>query len=738
MSENLTHQQVQRWLMNRTPLEASRQAALQRHLQECDECRAFASTLARLETGLPAVLLPDPQRVPSDQRAAQGVRRKLQERRSRRRLFSGLRELSYVAAALLLVLGLGYLLRTLLVNPPLSGGETAPPAVEAAPTPTPYQSLSLASSPDEVRQRLFVPHWQTISGLGVVTLSPVGGGLPTSRYVQVWLDRSGPGRALISDWMNYEINFSPDLTPIDRFASDGVQVVRYDLSLLGYDPTMQNHTWYQHPLESVSPLTQMLFPGVVNFGSVELQVESEELWDVHRILVAGWGANRLWLDARSGMLLKWEETLLDGSTQTTRLISYEFNPSLPLEIARLDDLDQAGFQALQNATPFAAVTPMPYSAPGLETSAPPEPFNPDQVVLSMVDRNLTPLVGNEVSIMGEVYPLLRQLQAPFLRSLGHVQTACLAILNDCPVEIIPGYPETSDDPLTWSPDGRYGVLPANAFNEVRLFDSLERSWRVLLNNAFVPANVLRWSPDGAWIALMLRSPESEDGVLTTVSTLSVGSADATQSRAVAPELGGMQLPIGWASPSQVVFLHQVLVRKGENFTSDPPLLYLANIEDGSYSQLPFAGIYEWLKSYPALSPDGSRLAMPLASGMEMQIVGLDGSVLASLGTSGFQQSWSPDGQWLALVENDGSANRLVVIPSGGGEAQRIYEYAGPLDYQWTADSRHLLVQTWPAGEAGLEDISALRLVSLEQGWVRRLQLNAPDGAYELVYPSVSR
>lgn len=731
MTENLTHQQVQRWLMNRTPLDASRQSALQRHLQECADCRAFAETLSRLETELPAALLPDAQRIPSDQRAAQAVRRKLQERRSRRRLFTGLRELSYVAAALLLVLGLGYLLRTLLVNPPLAAGETPTPAVEATPTPTPFLSLSLASSPDEVRARLFAPHWQTISALGVVMLAPVGG-LPSSRYVQVWLDRSGAGRALISDWMNYEIHFSPDLTPIDRFASDGVQVARYDLSLQGYDPTMQNHTWYQHPLENVSPVTQMLFPGVVNFGSVELRIESEELWGVHRVLVVRWGANRLWLDDRFGMLLKWEETLLDGSTQTTRLISYEYNPSLPAEIARLDDLEQASFQALQNPPALAAVTPMPYPAPGPETAAPPEPFNPDQVILNMVDSNLTPLVGNEVAIMGEVYPLLRQLQSPFLRSLAHVQTACLALLNDCPLEIIPGYPEASDDPLTWSPDGRYGVLPVNAYNEVRLYDSLERSWRVLLNNAFVPVNLVRWSPDGAWIALMLRSAESEDGLLSVVS------ADATQLRAVAPDLGGMQMPIGWASPSQVIFLHQVLVRKGETFTSDPPLLYLANIADGSYSLLPFEGLYDWLKSHPALSPDGSRLLLPLVSGMEMQVVGLDGAVLSSLGTSGFQQSWSPDGQWLALVENDGSANRLVVIPSGGGEIRPVFEYGGPIDYQWTADSRHLLVQTWPAGEAGLEDASALRLVSLEQGWVRRLLVNAPDGAYELVYPSVSR
>jgi WD40 repeat protein len=728
--DNLTHQQVQRWLMNRTPLDAGRQAALERHLQECADCRAFADTLARLETGLPAVLLPDPQRIPSDQHGAQEVRRKLQERQARRRLSTGLRELSYVAAALLLVLGLGYLLRTLLVNPPLAGGETPAPPVEATPTPTPFLSLSLASSPDEVRQRLFGAHWQTISALGVVTLAPVEG-LPTSRYVQVWLDRNGAGRALVSDWMNYKINFSPDLTPIDRIASDGAQVARYDFSLQGYDPTMQNHTWYQHPLENVSPLTQMLFPGVVNFGSVELQVEGEELWGDRPVLVVLWSANRLWLDARSGMLLQWEQTLLDGSTQTVRLISYDINQSLPAEIARLDGLEQARFQALQSQPPAPEATQMPYPTPLPDVAASPEPFNPELVALSMVDSNVTPLVGNEVAIMGEVYPLLRQLQPPFLRSLGHVQTACLALLNDCPLEIIPGYPETSDDPLTWSPDGRYGVLPVNAYSEVRLYDSIVRSWQVLLNNAFVPVNVMRWSPDGSWVALVLRAPEGDDGLLSVVS------ADATQSRTVAPDLGGMQIPIGWASSNQVVFLHQMLVRKGESFTSDPPALYLANIDDGSYSRLPFEGSYEWLKSYPALSPDGSRLALPLLSGLDMQIVGLDGSLFNSLGASGFQQSWSPDGQWLALVENDGSANRLLVIPSGGGEIRPVFEYSGPIDYQWTADSRHLLVQTWPAGEAGLEDASALRLVSLEQGWVRQLQVNAPDGAYELVYPSIS-
>jgi WD40 repeat protein len=731
MMDNLSHQQVQRWLMNRTPLEASRQAAVQRHLQECADCRAFASTLTRLESDLPAALLPEAQRIPSEQHAAQGVRRKLQARQARRRLFSGLRELSYVAAALLLVLGLGYLLRTLLVRPPSTAGETAALRLEVTPTDRPLQPLSLASTPAEVRQRLFAPHWQTLSALGVVTLAPPGG-LPTSRYVQVWLDRSGAGRVLISDWMNYAVHFSPDLTPIDRFASDGVQVARYDLSLQGYDPTMQHHTWYQHPLENVSPVTLLLFPGVVDFGSAELQVESEELWGDRPVLVVAWSINRLWLDARSGMLLQWQQTLLDGSTQTARLISYDINPTLPGDTARLDDLEQADFQALESPLSLDAITPMPQPTPGIETAASPEPFNPNQVVLSMVDSNLAPLAGNEVAIMGEVYPLLRQLQAPFRRSLGHVQTACLALLNDCPVEIIPGYPEASDDPLTWSPDGRYGALPVNAFNEVRLYDSVERSWKALLSNVFVPLNLMRWSPDGAWVAVMLSVPGSEDSLLTVVS------AESSQARSVAPDLGGMQIPIGWASPNQVIFLHQVLVRKGDVFTSDPPSIYLANIEDGSYSLLPFQGIYDWLKSHPALSPDGTRLALPLAAGMQMQVVALDGTVLASLGTTGFQQSWSPDGQWLALVESQNNINRLVIIPSGGGEMRTIYEYAGPMDYQWTADSRFLLVQTWPAGEAGLEDAGALRLVSLEQGWVRRLQLNAPDGAYELVYPSLSK
>ncbi len=730
--DTLTHQQVQRWLINHTPLDAPHRTAMERHLQECADCRTFASTLARLETGLPAALLPEPQRIPSDQHGAQGVRRKLQERRSRRRLFSGLRELSYLIAAVLLVLGLGYLLRTLLVNPPLASGEPPVGGTEATATPTPYMALSLDTPPAEVRQRLLQTSWQTISALGVVTLSPVGAPA-TSRYVQVWLDRSGPGRALISDWMHPEINFSPDLTPIDRFASDGVQVARYDLSLQGYDPTMQQHTWYQHPLENVSPLTQMLFPGTVNFGSVELQVESEELWGDRPLLVAHWGGNRLWLDALSGMLLQWEQTLLDGSTQAVRLISFRINPALPVEIARLDDLEQSGFQALESQPPIAQATQLPYPTPLPEAVVPQEPLDPSRVVLTMVDSLLNPLVGNETASLGEVYLLLRQLQPPFQRSLGHVQTACLALLNDCPVEVIPGYPEASDDPLTWSPDGRYGVLPVNSSNEVRLFDSLERSWKVLLNNAFVPVNLVRWSPDGAWAALMLRTPDgSEDGLLTAVRP------DATESRRAAPDLGGMQLPIGWAGPNQVVFLHELLVRKGDTYTSDPPLLYLADLQDGSYRQLPFEGNYDWLKSHPALSPDGTRLVLPVSAGFDMNVVTLDGTVLHSLGTTGFQQSWSPDGQWVALVENRGGVNRLVVIPSGGGEILPVYEYGGPMDYQWTADSRHLLVQTWPAGEAGLEDASALRLVSLEQGWIRRLQLNAPDGAYELVYPSISR
>jgi dipeptidyl aminopeptidase/acylaminoacyl peptidase len=107
-----------------------------------------------------------------------------------------------------------------------------------------------------------------------------------------------------------------------------------------------------------------------------------------------------------------------------------------------------------------------------------------------------------------------------------------------------------------------------------------------------------------------------------------------------------------------------------------------------------------------LSPDGTRVAYEVHSTdlkedkheTHIWMTSWDGKQTVRLTTGKESETtprWSPDGRFLAFLsergdENDGS--QLWLLPSGGGEAERITEIRGGIeDFDWAPDSRRLVL-----------------------------------------------
>jgi Tol biopolymer transport system component len=121
-------------------------------------------------------------------------------------------------------------------------------------------------------------------------------------------------------------------------------------------------------------------------------------------------------------------------------------------------------------------------------------------------------------------------------------------------------------------------------------------------------------------------------------------------------------------------------------------------------------------SSPALSPDGSRVAVALRSGAQSDIwvrptVGGTPAKLTVQHRNNVEPAWSPDGRWVSYLTASASATTGDVWrqpADGNGRAERVVESRRPLSEQlWAPGTNTLLVRT-TTPTTGAGDILAMR------------------------------
>jgi eukaryotic-like serine/threonine-protein kinase len=152
-----------------------------------------------------------------------------------------------------------------------------------------------------------------------------------------------------------------------------------------------------------------------------------------------------------------------------------------------------------------------------------------------------------------------------------------------------------------------------------------------------------------------------------------------------------------------------------------------------------------LESFPAFSPDGSRIAFTWqrenesGSGVYTQVIRASGSPLL-LSRNGTRPAWSPDGRFVSYFRNKRTSTDwdLVLTPASGG-AERIIAQIPALRYlpgpfqAWTRDGNWIIVPE-RAQSAGPY---ALTAISVANGNRRRLT-DPPSKSYGDGAPAISK
>ena len=460
-----------------------------------------------------------------------------------------------------------------------------------------------------------------------------------------------------------------------------------------------------HPLARAinSPLADQLFASLFGQRSGTFTPQTLDVVAGRNALVVDWAppegssVDRLWVDAQTGVVLRWQNFGKSGGGRIQQDIivnAIEYDAEFPSEL-----FDQ---QLLVE----------PYFAGGWEG-------NPEPAGQTMAEQNIS-AAGEQ----GELYFYIRDLDTGEQQMVS-LPGSCLDGSHTCPEpRPVKDVPPGASQPFLWSPTGEYGLLidaQSGVSGPLLRYDPREEAWRTLAESARMAA----WSPDGRVIAY---ATDKDVYLILAEGGSPQGSAPRSM---IAGELSMIESSVSWLAWQDTSRLLVMISR--------PPgqTVYLADVATGVLTEVlqrPHKG-----GTAPEPSPDGQRWAMVLQeetrSNLLINVAGAQGTPTISFFNSTiWPLSWSPDGSMLAfnVYRETGMemVSDLYVASADGTRLQQIHSGKIVPMFTWSPDGRRIVVET--SDELGR---THLMLVQIEEGQSNILQAPGLNPFQDWINPS---
>ena len=547
-------------------------------------------------------------------------------------------------------------------------------------------TLSLDSTSDEIQTAMLesATKWYTIWVDGTTTwYDSIGSGQPPQVYhEQVWIDQSVN---------RFRILQGAGENAADIFkVSDGLTILELDLhsgqsqsrpmpdsaKSSHYVPPLQPDISNPNPLwgQIGTPLSELIFASNYAQGQGTFQPVAVENIAGRNALAVDWiyiqnqqPSFRAWLDVETAVIVKFQEFGKGGGdeVQAERVVNQvTYNAQFGENLFALQFSELPVFSDIFG-NPLVAKESIPTTSSGKDPLG--------QVYFYVNDHNY----GNETT------------------KLVRLPGSCVAGQFPCPEPeplTTPFGLDFSLTPLVWSPSGEYAALAYSARTDVNtttlfLFEPENQAWQSLVEFNFMDPPV--WSQDGNWLAFRVQDGFGGDDIYI-IRRDGSELTNMTDTDKLPPE-GHPYILSGWINDN-------IILRSGNPGLGG--LVYLRRVSDGFTKPLFDT---PWTKTVMAPSPDGSFLAYPelTAESAQLKLLSPDGNTFRDLAV--FQSGsiypiiWSHDGTRIAFARMDSmpiSGQDVYVIGSDGRNLQQIYhsELGSLYSLSFSPDGEFLLLQ----------------------------------------------
>jgi hypothetical protein len=570
--------------------------------------------------------------------------------------------------------------------------------------------LTLESNSETIRRKLLysASDWRTIWADASLSLFPDSNQPEQVRVqrAQLWISQHDGRFRLVWGANSPQVDGAAisDGQTVRRLAVESGQISGESLPSavrqVFIPPEAISNTIVPHPLTGTigSPLADQLLPTIFGQRSGSFTVRTLDVIAGRDALVVDWAppqgttVDRLWVDVLTGVVLRWQNFGKTGGErveQDYQIHQIQYDAEFPSELFDQQSLSKPFFAGDWQG-------------------------NPEPAEQSMAEQSTT--AQDE---QGELYFYIRDPASQEQR-LVSLPGSCLDGAHLCPEPSeIPGAPSDAQQPLQWSPTGKFGLLIAaqpDLAGDLLRYDPVDQSWTTIARDAVLAA----WSPDGRVIAYA--------SAKEVYLILAEGSNPRSMIAGQIPMLNTNITWLGWQDGTRLL----VMVSRPAGQT-----VYLVDVATGAATEIlqrpPKGG------SAPVPSPDGQRWAMVLQEDSRVHLLisaaGSEGSPSVSyIDSNIWPISWSPDGSLLAFNVYSPSGETqtadLYVTRADGTSLQQVFRGSIIPNITWAPDSRSLVLES-----ADSEGRTHLILIQIEEGQSKLIQAPGLDLTQDWIRPA---